>query len=92
MNEENSESVEESSSPTAMFQSPVLNHFLVHHPKAMPTEDFACQHCPNAIWLFQKPEMMLVCFCREMNYVTWTGKQKSYTAMCDGMWAGREEE
>ena len=91
MSEEDSESVEESSSPTAMFQSPTLNHLLTHHSKLLPTQDFACQHCPNAIWFIQN-QQMLVCFCQVMKLVSWSTRENNLIAMCDGMWVGSEED
>ena len=72
--------------PTNGFPSPVLNDVP---SKLLPKKDYACLHCPNAIWFMMQEN--LHCFCNLMRCETCSTDSEDAPLMCDGMLVQKEE-
>ena len=78
-------------SVNAQILSPLLRRIMRKESKMRPKTDFACQHCPNALWFIQNREE-LTCFCKLMNLMVWTSTQKNVISACDGIFQASEKD
>ena len=93
MNEETSPPKVEKSSSIKTFISPVLTQIstTTTSPKLLPSEPFPqCTNCPNAMW-FLMDKMMLRCWCKVMNMVSWDSQNRNPLPLCDGIYQTDEE-
>ena len=90
MSDKNSSPQEEELSVNVQILSPVLRRVMLKQSKMQPKKDFACQHCPNALWFIQNREE-LTCFCKMMNLMVWTSTQENVISACDGIFQANEQ-